>query len=227
MLKQIILFGLVVASCAGMMCGGPGGPIFVTTPLDQAHAVLIISRLAAGEQALVTARITTRLGNLVHLSGGQEVLVNDQALLGPNFRGEYTRTIAAADEYVITVKEPTRGVEETVVTPPDGFQITSPEEGQSVSLSGFTVEWSGADPDLDVEITIRQTLFGEETEELFGPFTDTGSRGLTSADLSEFRQGADLTIMVTKMLELGAINGFRTARLTTEASRTVSAVPGP
>jgi hypothetical protein len=225
-MKRLILLSVVMGLCLGVSCtiSGPddndngglqGNDNHDATPgrttLDQANATLTIVQEAGGSEADVTAELTDENGVTLELQGEQAVLVNGQALDGPDSDDVYTATIEADSEYVIAVREPTRGVEETTVDAPGDFEVTSPVEGGGAPLSGFTLEWSNPNNLLTVRIKISQTLFGETESVTFGPFTDTGSREFDVADLEPFRQGADLVITVTKINARASVSGFDTA----------------
>ena len=60
-----------------------------------------------------------------------------------------------------------------------------------------------------------------------GPFADTGSKSFTAHDLAGFRQGADLSITVTKTSRRSDIAGFASGQMTVERSRLVKATPAP
>ena len=230
MRKQLVLAALVLTLCMGLTADiscQPSGTIATYVPLDEANATVAISQTAGQAEATVAATIVSRYGLTIQLQEGQAVLVNGQALTGPDLFGMYVQTIASADEYTVRVNEPTRGVEDTTIAAPAAFEITSPAAGAVVSLSGFTVSWSNADPNLQVEITLTQTLFSQRTRG-FGPYADTGSKTFTVEELAnDFRQGADLFITVTKVNERAGINGFQSGTLSVDLSRTVSASPGP
>ena len=132
-----------------------------------------------------------------------------------------------ASEYAVTVHEPSRGVETTTIAAPGSFDATSPANGGSASLSGFTLTWSNADPNQKIRITLTQTLFGEERSEAFGAVMDTGTMAFSAEDLAEFQQGANLAIALTRINERTVINGFNTGKLTVERSKTLLVTPGP
>lgn len=226
MASRVALIGLAVGSCLWLGCDSDG-TFFASVPLDEADAVVTISETTSDSEALVTAEITTSRGVAVMLAGGQAVSVNGQALSGPGADGKYRLSVPVADSYVVTVREPTRGVQDTTIPPPTAFDITSPSEGETVSLSGFTLSWSNADAGLSVRMRLAQALLGSEETRDFGPFEDAGSRRFSSLDLAPFRQGAPLSITVAKTSELREIDGFNSGKLSASVSRTVSAVPGP
>jgi hypothetical protein len=229
MCKRMAFAGLAATLCLGLSCriiidGDGDGRSF----LDQMDASITIWRAIGDNQADVSATITDNLGFPFTMTGDQAVEVNGVALVGPDANAEYTATVAAAGEYEITMVEPTFGVESTTVDAPAEFTITAPTEGGTVSLSGFTLRWSGANDRLRVAIRLSQTYQGTETRS-FGPFTDTGRHDFTAADLAPFVHGGTLTlsIRVTKINTVNDVAGFNsgTARVQTSASRV--ARPGP
>jgi hypothetical protein len=197
------------------------------TPLDQATAIIDIVASADSGSAEVTARVTGRFGGTVALTDTRAIFVNDQRLSGPNGRGEYVATIDGASSYVIRVAEPSRGIEETTVTAPAAFDVTSPTAGGPLSLSGATLAWGPADPTLDFEVEMQQTLFSALHRARFGPFPDAGSLTLSAENLRTFRQGADLIVTITRSQARSGLAGLQSATVTTAVSRTVIATPAP
>jgi hypothetical protein len=224
---------LATLLCLGMSCtihiipdGGDGtdnGKF-----LDQADASIVILQAVGDATAAVTATLSDSRGAVFHLTGDEAVQVNNVDLTGPNAQGKYTATVEAVNEYRITVNEPSRGVEETALDRPADFEITSPAEGGNMSLSGFTLTWSGANSRLQVEIRLSQTFETTRTVTL-GPFTDTGSRELTAQDLEPFLHGGDLTlnITLTKINTVNNVDGFNTGVASSRVSASRVAKPGP
>ena len=163
----------------------------------------------------------------VEFDSGQSVQINGQVLAPAHGLGDYSVTIPVADDYIVTVNEPTRGVQSTNQAAPPDFAITSPTDGGPASLSGFTVTDSNPDANLQVVITLVQSLFGQGRHLVVGPFADTGSRSFTAQDLAVFQQGADLSITVTKASRRSDIAGFASGKVTVERSRMVKATPAP
>jgi hypothetical protein len=229
--KAGLLAVLAAVFCTGGSCtinildpDNPGG-VSGYVPLDEAILDLRISQ--SGGEAAATARITDVFHRIVRLRQGQELAISGRPLTGPDAEGLYHATLAAAGEYTITVTEPTRGVNNTTVQPPPAFSTVQPPSGGTASLSGFTVGWTNSDPALDVAISLAQVLFGAERTATFGPFTDTGTQALSASQLADFRQGAPLLISVTRILEVPAVGGFRSAVARMELSDTVSVTPTP
>jgi len=232
MRKIILLIVVCACFCAGASCSVScdGSPIpwpNVDTELDRATCTIRIAENATGGTATAMAEITTAAGWPVELGEGQSVQVNGQPMAAAGDSGEYAVTIPAAGTYTVTVTEPTRGVQTTSQPTPPDFQITSPTEGGPASLSGFTVSYSNPDAALQVSIKLVQTLFGHEEQMVVGPLADTGSKSFTAQDLAEFRQGADLSIAVTKISRHDGINGFAAGQLSVERTRSVKAKPQP
>jgi hypothetical protein len=235
MWKQFLLVVVSMPFCLGATCGiscrGDGPSAFicpgvpVQVELDLATCTMRIAQDAGGTDVDVTATITDTWGCPVGLQGGQEVSVNEKAMMGPSNSGAYVQSVPSASKYTITVIEPTRGVETTTVSRP-AFSITSPAKGETASLSGFTLSWTNADANLDVTITLTQTIFDETKRETFGPSEDTGSKTFDFEDLADFQQGADLIIEVTRVATQSTINGFKSAELTVVLSRRVTVSPG-
>jgi len=230
MWQKLLLVLVSLPLCVGSSCdvSCSGMPLLPddNVELDLADCTLRITQGVGATEATVTATITDGNGRPVELAGGQTVSVNGQTLSGAGTDGIYTASVAVANEYAVTVNEPTRGVETTTIAPPADFDITSPADEGSASLSGFTLTWSNADAGLQVTITLTQTLFGEEEQETFGPLTDTGSLVLDAGNLADFRQGANLLITVTKINERSTISGFNTGELLAERSETSLVSPG-
>jgi hypothetical protein len=196
-------------------------------PLDQCDATFTLSTPAPDASTTVTARITTgAAAHTVVLRDGQAVYVGTQALAGPTL-GEYRATVAPAGSYVIDAYEPSRGSSQTTVLAPAAFDITAPAAGAPASLSGFTLTWTAADPTQTVRVVLTQTLFGDEVDASFGPFADTGSLTFTPDQLRDFRQGAPLSIRLTKTTATQPVGGFRNGTATVTLSRTVLVNPAP
>ena len=229
MTKRFCLLGFVLPVCVAATCTLSGDIRFVSTDtLDVAEADITISQTGDGTQATVAATIRLDALTYVTLQGGQAVEVNGEELTRSSATGEYRGSVATAAQYTVTVREPTRGVQDTTITAPGDFAITSPVDSGSASLSGFTVSWSNADAGLMVEVTISQRLFGEDLTLTLDPATDTGSVAVTAADIQDagFGQGVNLTISVTKISELDAINGFGSGTLQSRFTQSITAEPG-
>jgi hypothetical protein len=229
MWKYAILLSVASALCLGVSCTITGlgdlvGPTQI--PLDQADATITVTQPVGAANADVVATITDSHGRVVDLSVDQAVRVNGAALAGPNSAGQYTVTIAVAATYDVTVREPTRGVEDTILDAPGAFGITAPAAGGGASLSGFTLQWSNPNERWQVEIKLTETVFGSVKQATFGPFTDTGSRTLLASDLRDFVQGVDLVVTVTKV-DRQTVAGFDTGTgaVRVPASATVSPRP--
>jgi hypothetical protein len=200
-------------------------PSHCSRPLDRASGSIEI-RQSAGMEALVVASVSDA-GCPLMLEEGQGISVNGHMLSGPSPSQTYVAAVPASDSFTIRINEPTRGVSETVIDMPF-FDIQTPAPGQVVSITSLTIAWTNSDPELGVRVTLRQVLQNLETTRSFGPYTDTGSLTLTPADFSTaFRQGADLSITVTRINTRPAINGLRSGTVTAELSRTVTVTPAP
>ncbi len=198
------------------------------TPLDQTTLTLSISRTVGDEEADVAATIKDSRSRSVTLTSGQAVEVNGATLDGPT-GGVYDSEVAAASEYAVVVREPTIGVQTTTIASPADFEVTSHAENAGASLSGFTLEWSGADESQQVSIKLSQTAQGSTRSETFGPLTDDGSHTLAATDLSDFVHGTNvtLTIEITKTRSTTSINGVKAGTLSTELTATRTVVPRP
>ncbi len=228
-----ILFIMIFCTTATLeiSCLNPSDlPIFTNNvPLDQANAAIVISQTISGTGAAVTAALTTNLGIPLVLKSDQSITVNSQPLVPATPEGAYAQTIATAAEYIIAVNEPTRGIVGAGVLPPPTFDFTSPTAGQAASLSGFTLTWSNPDPNLKVEITLKQTIDNVEKSHKFGPLADTGTQTFSVADLADFRSGKNLTLSVTltKIREQANLPGFKSGTAATKLSTTELVTPGP
>ncbi|HSW45349.1 MAG TPA: hypothetical protein VLM89_07245 [Phycisphaerae bacterium] len=223
MRKLIPLVVLTATFCMGASCSISWDGPDTGVPLDQADCTMRIAENST--EATVSAEITTRLGFPVELDEDRSVLVNDQALTREGGTSRYAAKIPVADTYVVTVIEPTRGVETTSQAAPPDFSILSPTDGGTASLSGLAVLWSNPDAPLRAVIVLSQVLFGETQQLTAGPLADGGNRSFGAADLARFRQGADLTITVTKTVQRTGINGFDSGRLSIERSRLIRIQP--
>jgi hypothetical protein len=228
MSKQAVLWLLAAGFCTGGACMisiSPDGDS-AGVPLDQATATFLIRPTDAG-QAGVVASIKTRFGQTLVLSQDQSVSVNGVALTGPGEGGLYSATLPLAAAYTITVSEPTRGVQDTVVAAPAEFSISEPADGAAASLSGFALAWTAADPNQKATIALRQTLFEIDRTRELGPFPDNGSANLSAEDLQIFQQGALITVTLTKLSQRTSIDGFSSAKATVELSTSISVNPSP
>ncbi len=227
MLRRLIAACLVLGAFSELRCWlpGSGARLGDAISLDDNNATITISETAGGLEAEVVAVITDSRERLAELESGQTLLVNDEPLAGPDSGGAYRAIIPAAPSYIVTVNDPTRGVQKTTIFRPPAFAITSPVDGTSASLSGFTVAWSGADSSLDVEISLSQTIFGEQRLQEFERTSDTGMRGIEASELGNFQEGADLVIEVTKISRRNNISGFGSAALTSSLTVTSRVSP--
>jgi len=229
MIKRTSLLSCVLVVCVGMMCSINGDLRFVETEtLDQVDATLTISQAANASQATVEAVISDGPLTYVNLKDDQAVEVDGTALSRSSLTGRYSATVNAADQYTVTVREPTIGVHNTTITAPADFIITSPLDDGTASLSGFTITWSNADGNLQVEVALTQRILGETRTLILDPVQDTGNMAVGAQALADarFGQGADLTVTVTKVNELGAISGFRSGTLQARRAKLVVAQPG-
>ncbi|MGE3180598.1 MAG: hypothetical protein AB7N71_03140 [Phycisphaerae bacterium] len=218
---------LIIAGCQITFLPGPGGGgIGGQTTLDRAEAVVSIITPAESTRAQVRLALETPTGAALILNEEQGIEVNGSALREES-SGLYTREIDSADTYRFTVREPTRGVETTTISGPGAFSLLNPPRDGEASLSGFTVTWNGADPELDVVVRVSQTIFGDTATRTFTENSDVGALQLSAADLSDFVQGADLTIAVTKIHRGGSINGIGSTTIRIERTRSRTAVPAP
>ncbi|MBN2445992.1 MAG: hypothetical protein JXO22_04670 [Phycisphaerae bacterium] len=224
-MRATLLVTTSVVLCLGLGCSisidTPGSG----TPLDETHLDMTIAGSVSTGQAEVDAKITA--GWTIELDEGQAIYINGQVLTGPNSSNEYVATVTNATEYTIEVIDPTVGADVTTIAAPATFDITAPAAGAAASLSGFTVTWSDPDPAQDVLVTVSQSIFGVQRDREFGPFADTGSLTLSADNLRSFGQGAQLLISVTKIRERTGINGFQSADVSVELTRTVLVTPGP
>lgn len=235
MLERAILLGVLSALCAGISCqinipgdgdDDPGGvPGYVQ--LDRATVEMRITSTIADDDAGVSASIV-RNGNTVELKNGQAVSVNGATLVGPGAGGLYTRSMPRAAAYVIRAVDPTLGTNETTINAPPDFAFTAPAAGASVSLAnGFTLSWSNPTPGATCTVRLSQTLANPQVETL-GPFADdSGSLVVSAEDLIKFRQGADITIDLTKVTEVSPIEGFAAGTVRVELAQTRNVVPAP
>ncbi len=197
-------------------------------PLTDAVALITIDRTDDDPEVTVLADISLGFAGL-RLGEDQRIRVNGRELTSTGPSGQYGALTDAAAQYIISVREPTRGIEETTVSPPLGFQITSPADGAAASLSGFTLQWTGADPDLLVRVKLTQILLDDPLKLDLGVFQDSGSVELTSAQLQDagFGQGADLTVELTKINEFDDVAGFRSGAAHVRRTKSITVAPGP
>jgi hypothetical protein len=228
MRKLLLILSLVTLPCLGVTCtiSVPGGGSITGSALSNLDAEVTLSRATGEAQTNVSARITNIWGLSAQLEDDQALSVNNVELVEAS-TGVYTATVPAASSYTLTVLDPTRGQESTSITEPDEFDITTPPEGGATSLSGFTLSWSNANEQYQVEITLSQTISSSTASESFGPMTDTGSQTFTAADLRDFRQSAPLFITVTRISQQSGVAGFGSGLLFSRLSTTRIAQPSP
>ena len=238
MFRRTALLMLLVGFAMGGSCtisiapdddgNGSGGSGSSGTTLDQTTLSLSISRTVGDDEAEVLATIKDSRNRSVTLRSGQAVEVNSVALDGPT-GGQYSADVAAGSEYAVVVSEPTIGVQTTTIASPADFEVTSHAENATASLSGFTLEWSGADESQQVTLKLSQTAQGSTRSETFGPLTDDGSHTLAATDLSDFVHGTNvtLTIEITKTRSTTNINGVKSGTLSADLTATRTVVPRP
>jgi hypothetical protein len=242
MLRCMFVCSAVLSLCLGVGCtlvpdGGPDGDpntpdgggawtTTVTTTLDNASAAIRVAQNVGAAGAEVTATLTDSRGRGVLLTADQYIRVNGVDLVSTG-AGHYAALIPAAPEYLLSVREPTRGVEETSIDTPGDFAVASPAPGAGASLSGFALAWSAPNNHLDAEVHLSQTLFGNTQTVSFGPFEDQGSRAFTAQDLVNFRQGAELGVVLTKVNKTETVAGFRTGSLSVALTVRISLSPLP
>lgn len=233
--KRVLFLVLAAAFSLGATCdvscsGDPlGGIIDLTpdeTPLNQARGVITLSQTLGDSQTAVTAALTNVFNNPVRLTGDQTLKVNNVLLVSTD-NVTYHQTVPAAAEYVVTVTEPTRYVKTTAIAPPPAFEITGLTADSIVSLRGFTLTWSNPDPSLKVELTLRQSGLAGSPQKTFTDSADAGTHTFSVDDLADFYQGAPITVTVTKVRELAAIDGLGAGTLTFKLTGATTVTPGP
>lgn len=225
MKRNIFLLGVALICTSGQVCGVRVN-VNTGTPLDDANAIVTIRRTSGQAQATVEATFTRGFAN-VNLTDEQSITINGEDL---NRTGStFFASIDASSTYTLLVREPTRGVESTVVAEPGDFEITSPPSGGTASLSGFTIEWTNADPNLQIEIRVAQTLLGEPKSLMIGPIGDTGAATITDEQIANagFGQGAQLTIAVTRVAQTSSVNGFASGVMQVRLTKSATANAGP
>lgn len=215
----------VSAGVSGSCSFGGGLILFTSAPLHQTDCTITISEVQGAADAAVEASVMDG-SRYVRLQSDQSIQVNDTALDGPASGGSYDATIDAANQYVVTVTEPTRGVEDTIIDAPADFAITSHADGDGASLSGFVLTWSNADAALEIELHITQRILGRDHEKTLSADEDTGTMNVSAADLSQFQQGADVTLTLTKIRETDSVAGFASGLLQARKSVSLALTPG-
>ncbi|MCB9855539.1 MAG: hypothetical protein H6818_07600 [Phycisphaerales bacterium] len=225
MKRQLFFLAVAFVCMSGQVCGVRVN-VNTGTTLDDANAIVTIRRTAGQPQASVEASFTRGFAN-VNLTDEQSITINGEDL---NRTGStFFASIDANSIYTLVVREPTRGVESTAVTEPGDFEITSPPANGTASLSGFTIEWTNADPSLQVEVRIAQTLLGEPKFLSIGPVGDTGAVTITDEQIAiaGFGQGAQLTLTVTRLNETSDVNGFASGVMQVRLAKSTTANAGP
>jgi len=231
-LSLILVSGIAsMLSCSGDPISGDISVIInpAAAYLDQTNASITTTQTVGGSDVSVLATVNNSAGSPYEMKNDQAIAVNGQSLTA-SATGTYARTIQPAAEYLVTVTEPSKFVKTTTIAPPSAFDITSPASNAVASLSGFTVTWSNPDPELTVEITLKQIINGSEKRRTFGPYTDTGTQSFSATDLAgDFFHGKDITmsITITKIREKTAINGFSNGKLVAKLFNTLVVTPGP
>jgi len=206
-----------------------GGSGTTQTTLDQATAVIAITHAVGDPNASVSATIKDSHNRTVTLRGDQAVEVNDVELAGPNSSGRYAALVDPAAQYTVRVHEPTIGVQSTMLDGPADFEVVSPTDNGTVSLSGFTLLWSNPNEQHEVTIELSQTVYGSPLAKTYGPFGDSGTHTFTASDLSSFVHGTNLTLTIelTKTASTSTVNGFKSGTMTAQVTATRTAVPRP
>ncbi|HOA74020.1 MAG TPA: hypothetical protein PL151_17195 [Phycisphaerae bacterium] len=230
MLRRTSLVALIAVTCTGVSCqitvpDDGTGPGYIQ--LDRVTGDITITAAMPDTSAVVTASLR-RNGLPVVLHDGQEITINGSPLQGPSLNGLYTVTVPRAAAYVIRVVEPTLGTNETTVQAPADFSISTPAAGETVSLSGgFDLTWTHATPEVTTVAVLTQVLTSLAVETL-GPFPDDPAfRQITATDLMKFRQGANMTIKLSKTAQVNGIGGLAGGSVRVELSQSTSVVPGP
>jgi len=209
--------------------GFGGGGTTQILYMDQMNASVIVVQKIGETTATILAKITNSLNQTVTFKNGQAVAVGGTNLAGPDENGIYYATVGANTDYVIVVTEPTSFVVEDSVAAPGTFEITAPAPGATASLAGFTVTWSNPDPDLEVEVVLKQIVNGSEKQKALATVADTGTQTLTYTDLKGFVHGKNetLSVTVTKIRKKDTLQGFKTGTASARLSTSVSVVTGP
>ncbi|HPF38718.1 MAG TPA: hypothetical protein P5081_08290 [Phycisphaerae bacterium] len=225
MKRNAFLLAICLVCMSGQVCGVRVN-VNTGTTLDDANAIVTIRRTAGQAQAAVEASFTRGIAN-VNLTDEQSITINGEDF---NRTGStFFASIDANSTYTLVVREPTRGVESTTLAEPGDFEITAPASGGTASLSGFTIEWTNADPSLQIEVRVSQTLLGEAKSMSIGPVGDTGAVTITDAQIAQagFGQGASLTISVTRLSETSQVNGFASGVMQARLTKSTTANAGP
>lgn len=225
MRRNIMFLAVAFVCMSGQVCGVQVN-VNTGTTLDDANAIVTIRRTAGQTQASVEASFTRGFAN-VNLTDEQSITINGEDFSRTG--GTFFASIDASSTYTLLVREPTRGVESTTIVEPGDFEITSPASGGTASLSGFTIEWSNADPNLQIEIRIAQTLLGDPKTLSIGPIGDTGAATITDSQIAGagFGQGEPLTIAVTRVQEMTNVNGFASGVMQVRLTKSITANAGP
>lgn len=225
MLKKTVMTTLVLVFASGQVCNINVNPV-TGTPLRDADATIVIERKAASNRANVEAEITRGFSGVV-LEDDQNVKVNGDELQGS--RGNYVALVDAADIYLIAVTDPRRGTDTTEIAEPPPFEISTPLENEVASLSGFSIEWTEPDAELDVEVVLTQSLLGDDLLLKVGPTVDDGEVEIKSSALADagFGQGEPLTITVTKIRRAEGIAGFDDGTAECRLAVSIDVNPGP
>lgn len=223
-----LLGSALLVLSVGCPFGGISTPTDTTTRLQDSRIGLTIAGSTTTGTATVLAVLVDDRGRPVDLEDDQSIEVNDTELERDS-DGRYSATVDISDSYVLRVREPTRGVEETTLATPTQFQITAPLSTDIVSLSGFTINWDQVNAAFDTTVRISQSVLGVDRSEEFGPSPDSGSQSVTSDDLVNWQHGGDitLTISVVKQARQTNVAGFENADVSVELTATVVTTPGP
>lgn len=207
---------------ANSNAGGSGA----RTPLNAARARITLSQDADSNQAVLTIVLRDDRNRAVLLGQDQAIEVNGLPVESVG-SGRYERTLDASGAYEFTVREPTRGVERTTLNGPSAFEITQPIGGGPASLSGFTLSWSATDASLAIRVLLSQAVFDGTRTQTLRADSDAGSLSLSLSDLSQFVQGADLRVRLTKIATGGSVAGFASSMVELERSDEIAVSPAP
>jgi hypothetical protein len=199
-------------------------------PLDQLGATISITHDETDTTATANVLLQNQAGVTDVLTTGQIITFGGTAVT-PTDGGHYQAQAPSSASYVFKITEPSKGAASTTVQAPSLFTISSPGDGATVSLSGFTAAWvRDTAATVSVTVSLDEDLFGthKSFKKVLDPNTDPGSYTFTTADLGDFQQGAPLTLTVDKVrTQTGGITLLGSSVTTIDRKHTRALTPGP
>lgn len=210
--RNRIALGCLTLAASGLLAGCPTA----TQGIDlstRGGITARISRQSGSGLADASATFYDTMAGLFNnpgltLGSGQRLLVNGvpltALLLLPAQHYATVNAVTAPNAYTL-VFENNGAVSQMTAVPPEEVAITAPAEGDTVSRSGFAIQWTpGADPNVTVGVHVYGQIPDPNSPgattgsyAFTANVADTGSVNVGSADLAELLPG-QIEILVSR-----------------------------